>query len=111
MTPACELRELKNLIEIRDLFSSQLTNKKIGKESKKQIEQIVETCRKRICLILDTMILEDDESRRKNALKLQESRSSWFNDLSQSILKMLVAKEISEHIDVSRIFSEIFSLF
>ncbi len=101
--------ELKNLITLRDLFSGQLTNEKISEETKQHLNELIESTTKRIHLILDIMISENAASNESNAKKLQDGRSKWFNDFSRSVLRILVAREIAERIDVTKIFSVLWS--
>lgn len=99
------VEELKNLITIRDLFSHQLNVENITVETKQQLQEVVEITTKRIYFILDTLISEDAALKNSNAEKLRDSRSAWFNDLFKTILRVLVAKEIAERVDVVKIFS------
>jgi hypothetical protein len=101
--------ELKNLITIRDLFSAQLTTEKLDEETKQQLHEVVNSITQRIYLILDALILEDTASKEVSLKKLEESKPNWFNDLCKTILRILVAKEIAQRVDVAKIFHVLWS--
>ncbi len=101
--------ELKNLITIRDLFSAQLTTEKLDEETKQQLHQVVDSITQRIYLILDALILEDTSSKEVSLKKLEESKPNWFNDLCKTILRILVAKEIAQRVDVAKILHVLWS--
>jgi hypothetical protein len=100
--------ELKHLITIRDSLSSQLANIKSTSETTENLNKVVATINKRIELVLDTMISEDVALKEANVRTLQETKSSWFNDLSRSILQALAVRELVNQINLTEIFHVFF---
>lgn len=106
MSPA---EELKHLITTRNLFSRQLTIKGIDEETKRQLHEIIGFITGRISLLMSIINSGDVELKEFNIQKLQENRSTWFNDLSKTILRLLIVKEITARIDVVKILNTFWS--
>jgi hypothetical protein len=106
MSPA---EELKHLITTRKLFSRQLTINGIDEKTKRQLHEIIGFITGRISLLMEVINSADAELKEFKIQRLQENRSTWFNDLSKTILRLLIAKEVTARIDLVKILSEFWS--
>lgn len=96
--------ELKHLITIRDSLLNKLAGLKSAEEATESLTSIVSIINQRIELILATLISEDATLKEDNVKKLQETKSNWFNELSRSILRAVVAHQLASRINLTEIF-------